>query len=329
MAHNPVPEYDADVIIVGGGPAGLSAALVLGRCRRKVLVIDAGKPRNAAAKIMHGFLSRDGESPHEMAKIARRQIEAYDGVKFRDGDVVKAERGHEHFTVTTEDGAQYTSRILLLATGIVDELPRLRNIDQFWGASVHLCPYCHGWEFRDQKLVIYGRGVEGAEFAYEMLGWSNNLVYCTDGPANLPEEHAAKLARMNITVEEEPIAQLEGEGDQIRGVRFESGRLLECGALFFSSSQKQCSSLARELGCELDDEGALIEHCGTAASGVPGLYVAGNTCTGLQLVIMAAAEGTQAAFKINQALIETDVERANAAIEQSKPVPQPNTVMAS
>lgn len=329
MAHTPVREYDADVIIVGGGPAGLSAALVLGRCRRNVLVIDAGKPRNAAAKVMHGFLSRDGESPHEMAKIARRQIEAYDGVKFRDGEVVKAERGQELFTVTLEDGTRYTSRILLLATGIEDEIPPLKNIRQFWGASVHLCPYCHGWEVRDQKIVVYGHGVEGAEFAYEMLGWSNDLVYCTDGPANLPEEHAAKLEHMGVAVDEEPIEQLEGEGDQIRGVRFKSGRFLECGALFFSSSQRQCSSLARQLGCALDEDGALIEHCGTAASGVPGLYVAGNTSTGLQLVIMAAAEGTQAAFKINQSLIETDVERANAAIEQSKPIPQPNTVMAS
>lgn len=325
MPDSSIPLYD--VIIVGGGPAGLSAALVLARCRRNVLVIDAGKPRNAAAKAMHGFLSRDGESPHEMLKLAREQIEAYGVVKFLHGDVNKAERGKERFTVTTEDGTRFSSRILLLATGIVDEIPPLQNIKQFWGVSVQLCPYCHGWEYRDQKIVVHGKGVQGADFAFEMLGWSRDIVYCTDGPADLPEEYVAKLANMEIPVDEEPIAQLEGEGDQIHGVRFSSGRFLECKALFFSSSQKQCSSLARELGCELDEEGALIEHCGTAAHGVPGLYVAGNTCTGLQLVIMAAAEGTQAAFKINQALVEGDVEKAHAAIEQSKPVPQPNTVV--
>ncbi|MHA3772130.1 NAD(P)/FAD-dependent oxidoreductase [Verrucomicrobiota bacterium sgz303538] len=327
MENTSIPQFD--VIIVGGGPAGLSAALVLGRCRRSVLVIDAGKPRNLAAKAMYGFLSRDGESPHEMLQIARKQIEVYDGVKFRDGDVEKAERGHERFTVTTEDGARFSSRILLLATGIVDEIPKLKSIERFWGTSVHVCPYCHGWEVRDQRIVVHGRGVQGAEFAFEMLGWSRDLIFCTDGPAELPEEYAAKLERMGILVVEEKIAQLEGEGEQLRAVRFESGRALECQALFFSSSQKQCSSLAHQLGCELDEEGALIEHCGTAASGVPGLYVAGNTCTGLQLVIIAAAEGTQAAFKINQALIEADVDRADAAIAQSKPVPQPNTIMAS
>ncbi len=326
MADYSIPQYD--VIIVGGGPAGLSAALVLARCRRKVLVIDAGKPRNAAAKEMHGFLSRDGENPQEMLRIAREQIERYGVVKFLDGDVSKAERGNEHFTVTTEQGESFTSRILLLATGIVDEIPQIKNIEQFWGTSVQLCPYCHGWEYRDRKIVVYGKRVEGAEFAFEMLGWSRDLVYCTDGPAHRPEEYVAKLSNMGIPVDEEPIDRLEGEDDQIRGVRFVSGRFLECSALFFASAQKQCSSLARQLGCDLDEEGALIEHCGTAAKGVPGLYVAGNTCTGLQLVIIAAAEGTQAAFRINQALIEADVERANDAIEQSKPVPQPNTVMA-
>jgi thioredoxin reductase len=326
MEPDAVPKLD--VIIVGGGPAGLSAALVLGRCRRRVVVVDNGEPRNAAAKVMHGFLSRDGEDPAEMLRIARRQIELYPTVQFRNGRVTHVERGDEMFRACTEKGEWFTSRMLLLSTGIRDELPSLRNIEQFWGKTVHLCPYCHGWEHRDQHLVIHGRGHEGAEFALEMLGWSSDLIFCTDGPADLDSEMAAKLERMGIAVDEEPIAQLEGEGEQIRGVRFESGRFLACQGLFFSSRQYQCSDLAKELGCELDETGALIAHCDTA-SGVPGLYVAGNTCSGLQLVIMAAAEGTQAAFKINQSLIELDVERANAAIANSEPVPQPNILVAN
>ena len=326
MHNTPQPQYD--VIIVGGGPAGLSAALVLGRCRRTVLVIDAGEPRNASAKIMHGFLSRDGESPHEMLRIARQQIEAYENVEFLNAYVTDATREHEVFTVKTRKGRIFTSRMLLLATGIEDEIPKLANIERFWGATVQLCPYCHGWEFRDKRIVVHGKGEDGAGFVFEMLGWSRDLVYCTDGPADLSQELRDKLERLGIEVEEGEIECLEGTGDQISAVRLRDGRSIACSALFFCSCQKQCSSLAHQLGCELDDEGALIEHCDTH-SGVPGLYVAGNTCTGLQLVIMAAAGGTQAAFSINQALVEGDVERANAAIAQSKPVPQPNTVVTS
>lgn len=319
------PQYD--VIIVGGGPAGLSAALVLGRCRRGVLLVDAGEPRNASAKIMHGFISRDGESPREFLRIAREQLRTYPNVEFRKGRITHVQRAHEEFTVSLEDGNQFTSRIVLLATGIADEVPTLRGIENFYGATVHLCPYCHGWEHRDQQIVVYGRGIPGAEFCLEMLGWSRKLVYCTDGPSELPREYLERLERFEIPVDEEPVAQLEGEGDQIRGVRFESGRFRPCSALFFSSTQSQCSDLARELGCELDEEGALIEHCDNS-SNIPGLYVAGNTCTGLQLVIMAAAGGTQAAFSINQALIEADVQRADAALARSKPVPEPNIVMS-
>lgn len=321
------PEHPAyDVIIVGGGPAGLSAALVLARCRRTVLVIDEGRPRNAKAQVMHGFLSRDGENPAEFLRIAREQVQAYEGVDFLDDEVVSVERGHERFTVHTQKSGAQTSRVLLLATGIVDEVPPLQGVQDFYGSTVQLCPYCHGWEHRDQKIIVYGKGKEGAEFALEMLGWSRKLVLCTDGGDGIPQELRETLGRFEVPIEDEKIIALEGEGDQIRGARFESGRFLECEALFFYSRQRQCSKLAEQLGLALDEDGAQIEHCDTTSS-IPGLYVAGNTCTGLQLVIMAAADGTQAAFKINQALLELDLERADEALERSEPVPEPNTIM--
>ncbi len=326
MSSTENPEYD--VTIIGGGPAGLSAALVLARCRRKVLLIDDGEPRNAKAKAMHGFLSRDGESPREFLRIAREQVAAYESVDFIEGEVTCAKRGDERFTVWTKDEAAHTSRTLLLATGISDEVPPLEGVQQFYGSTVQLCPYCHGWEHRDQAIIVYGKGVEGAEFALEMLGWSRKLVLCTDGPADLPQELREKLGRFEIAIDEERIIALEGEEDRIGGARFESGRFLACEALFFYSRQRQCSTLAQQLGLELDDDGAQIEHCDTT-SGIPGLYVAGNTCTGLQLVIMAAADGTQAAFKINQALLEGDIELADDALENDEPVPELTTLAAA
>ena len=153
------------------------------------------------------------------------------------------------------------------------------------------------------------------------------LVLCTDGETDIPQELCERLERLEIPINEEKIISLEGEGDQICGVRFESSRFLACDALFFYSRQKQCSTLAHQLGLHFDEEeGTQVAHCDTTWD-IPGLYVAGNTCTGLQLVIMAAADGTQAAFKINQALLDEDTQRADSALERAEPVPEPNTIM--
>ncbi len=307
-----------DVIIVGGGPAGLAAALVLGRCRRRAVVFDTGQPRNRFSHAMHGFLSRDCMNPGEFLEVSREQLKRYETVELRRGEVTGAERRDEHFQVTLADGSVHTARILLLASGLTDHFPPLEGFERFYGTSVHHCPYCDGWEHRDQSLVVYGQGQPGADLALELLGWTRDVTLCTDGAkADFSDECDKKLECHGIRIIEKPIGRLEGEGDQIRGVRFRDGEFLPCGGLFFATQQSQCSPLAEQLGCEVCCDGVAIEHVDTR-SDVPGLYVAGNNSRGLQLVIMAAASGTLAAFNINQALLETDVARA-AGLEPPEP----------
>ena len=298
-----------DVIIIGAGPAGLNAALVLGRCHRQTLVLDSGQPRNAAVTAMWGFLSRDGVAPHELLRIGRAQLLPYDSVELRPAEVADA-ASHEDgiFEVTLRDGAQLATRKLLLATGVIDELPAIAGIEQFYGESVQHYPYCHGWGVRDQPIVIYGKGPDAAKFALEMTCWSRDLALCTDGPSGLRDEDTGRLRQHGIRLHEEPIARLEGEGRMLGRVVFANGETLECTSLFFHTSQRQHSDLVVKLGCEFTPEGGVAtdEHESTC---VPGLYVAGDASCREQFAIVSAAEGTLAAIAINTALIKEDLAR--------------------
>ena len=294
-----------DVVIVGGGPAGLSAALVLGRCRRKTLVLDAGHPRNAASKAMHGFLSRDGIPPAEFLEVCRQQLRPYDTVELRHVKVVDVIRAGDTFQTTLETGEIFTSRMVLLATGLIDECPPLQGFEQFYGRSVHHCPYCDGWEHRDQPLAVYGASPESVELATEVRHWSRDLILCTGEKARHSRKQRKCLEELGISVIEDPIARLEGEGDQLRAIVFTTGKVLPRRALFFSPGQFQRSPFGENLGCRFDKDNC-IRCTESASTDIPGLYVAGNASRGLQLVIIAAGEGTQAAFAINQALMEQD-----------------------
>ena len=170
-----------DTIIVGGGPAGLNAALILGRCRRKVLVCDAGRQRNTASKASHGFLTRDGTNPLELLRLGREELSKYDSVEFRQVTVSQILEDKNQFSVALEDGARFRSRTLLLATGVVDHLPEVQGTKALYGKSIHHCPYCDGWEHRDQPLAVYGKQKDGVDMAIKMKLWSNDVVLCTDG----------------------------------------------------------------------------------------------------------------------------------------------------
>ncbi|MBI0537432.1 NAD(P)/FAD-dependent oxidoreductase [Roseomonas sp. KE2513] len=300
-----------DVIIVGGGPAGLSAALILGRCRRRVLLCDAGRPRNAASRHLNGFLTRDGTSPAEMRRLAREQLGAYDTVEIRDVEAICAKLCHSggfDITLSGIGGAVQveTSRKLLLATGVADALPEVEGFAEIYGRSAFHCPYCDGWEHRDQPLAAYGRGAAGKGLALELTAWSRDLVLCSDGSVELPQDDLDRLARNGIDLREERIARLEGHDGVLERVRFETGEALPRRALFFASGERQASDLAQRLGCTLTSRGD-VETGRYETTSVPGLHVAGDASRRVQLAVVAAAEGAMAAFSINTVLLKEDL----------------------
>jgi thioredoxin reductase len=300
------PRLTYDCIVVGAGPAGLSAALMLGRCCRTVLVCGAGDPRNHQSTGIHNYLTRDGAGPAEFLGLARREVGQFPSVEFREVEVLDATRSPDGFRVVCADGRQVSARKLLLATGVVDELPDLEGLADLYGISVHHCPYCDAWEWKDQPIGVYGRGEEGSALALMLTVWTDDLVLCTDGPSGLSDDHRDQLTREGIEVREERVSRLEGRDGWLEQIIFENGESLSRRALFVCSGQHQHSGLARKLGCRFTSKGAV--DTGTCeATDVPGLYVAGDASKEAQFVIVAAAEGTEAGMAINRALLKEDL----------------------
>lgn len=307
-----------DVIIAGGGPAGLNAALVLGRCRRRVLLCDLGRPRNAPSRGVNGFLTRDGIPPAELRRLARAELANYPSVELRDGaEVVAAERhggdggagegAPPRFAVTLSDGAELSARRLLLATGLEEELPQIEGLAGLWGQGVFDCPYCDGWEMRDAPLAVLGRGAAGRGLALELMAWSRDVVLCSDGPCGLDRTDRDRLARHGIALREERIARLEPaeDGGGLGAIRFADGSALPRRGLFIAT-RRRLPRLPRRLDLPLT-------HGGTVRTGryegteVPGLFVAGDASRRVQFAIVAAAEGAMAAFAINNELLKEDL----------------------
>lgn len=295
-----------DVVIVGGGPAGLSAALILGRCRRSVLVCDSGLPRNASSHALHGFLSRDGIAPNELLRIGREQLQNYPSVKFLNIKVDDAKRQDPGFLITLASYERVSCRKLLIATGVVDVLPTIEGLNVFYGRSVFHCPYCDGWETRDQRIAIYGRGESGAGLASDLTLWSKDLVLCTDGESELPRDENARLEKLGIKLVDKPILRLVGTDGMLQYIEFTTGEKLERDALFFSTGNHQHSDLAKKLGCKFLENGA-VNTDEYEKTNIPGLFVAGDASRLVQLAIVAAAEGAKAAFAINKELLQEDL----------------------
>jgi thioredoxin reductase len=295
--------HQFDVLIIGGGPAGLSAALNLGRCRRRVVVCDSGQPRNAAAPHAHGYLTRDGAPPLEILRIGREELAQYP-VEFRSALATDAACDSAGARVTLENGDELRGRKLLLATGVVDDVPQIEGLQALYGTSVHHCPYCDGWENRDRPLAVYGEPDAASGLALALLTWSRDLIVCTDGEP-LTRRARERLAAFNIPARTQKIMRLEGEGTALRRVVFVDGAAIDRHALFFASSQGQRSPLAEKLGCKFDKLGH-VKRDRKGRTGVCHLFIAGDAAGDVQFVVKAAAEGAQAAVAINAELQEED-----------------------
>ena len=296
-----------DVCIIGGGPAGLNAALILGRCARNVLVLDSGKPRNGVSRALHGFLTRDGTPPLELRELGRAELAAYPTVELRQNiEVQDLRRQESYFEILTANGQREEAKVVLLATGRIDIVPPKPGFREYYGLGVYHCVYCDGWEHRNEPLIAYGKGDSAFNLALDLLIWSKDVTLCTDSPGGLAEAQLRKLQANRIRVADAVVASVRGNGGSVAAITFEGREELPCGALFFCSDCIQKSPFAENLGCRLDDSGSVMCD-GHAATHVPGLYVAGNVRGGVHLAIVAAAEGAAAAMAINNALHEASL----------------------
>lgn len=289
-----------DSIIVGGGPAGLSAALILGRCLRNVLVFDSETPRNAYAKNLHAFLTRDNIPPQEFKEIALKDLERYETVKFIKKEITSAKKHTDYFLVTDLDGNIYHSKTLLIATGVMDDIPQIEGFMDLYGKSVFTCPYCDAWEVRGKQIGVYGKDGRGFGLSLPMKNWSNDIVLFTDG-TELNEEQLQKLAEKKIRVRTEKISRILGKDGKLQEIELENGEVEKRDALFFNTPSFIRSKLLEQLGCPFTNEDG-VETGKYERTEVPGLFVAGNILREVQLVIVAAAEGAEAAFGINKTL---------------------------
>lgn len=293
-----------DVIVVGGGPAGLTAALWLGRCCRKVLVYDAGAPRNANSRGVHGFLGHDGVRSHELRRIGREEVARY-GVEIRDRLVTDLRRVDGGFEVEAADGRRERGRKLLIATGLVDRLPPIEGFRAMYGTSVLPCPYCDGFEFRGRRLAAFGPGNGAAKMARTLLGWSDDVVLFTNGRNRLDRELRDSLTRNGVVLRTERIDRLEGDDGKLTCVRLANGEAVARDALFFVTGRVQRSTLPQRLGLPLNRHGAVdVGHM--QATDKSGIYVCGDAAKDVQFAIVAAAEGAKAAYAIHSELLAED-----------------------
>jgi thioredoxin reductase len=305
-----------DCIVVGAGPAGLNAALVLGRARRRVVVLDDAQPRNYATHEMHGVLGHDGLDPADLRARGREELAGY-GIEVVSAEVQEAEVLDGVVRLRSARGVG-VARTVLLATGMLDDVPDIPGFDGVWGISAHTCPYCDGYEHRDERLAVLASGARGEHLAVLLSQWSDDVVLLSNGPHDLGADELARVRALGIPVVETPVAALEGDADgRLRRVRLDSGETLERDALFFYVGWRLRNDVARTLGCELRDDGSIAVDSDQATT-VDRVYAAGNCADPRALVPVAAASGVAAAVAIN---VRLSLEEADHAVGEARPAP--------
>lgn len=297
-----------DAIVVGGGPGGLSAALVLGRCRRSVLLFDLEDARNLRTLQVNGFLAVAGCGPLELRTRAKEQL-AEHRVELVAEEVVNARLLEDGSFQAETSSASYSSRRLILATGLRDNIPPQEGFQRHYGRGVYTCPYCDGWENRDQPLAVYGKGERGYGFALELSIWSKKLTLCTDGWNDYPLSWRNELSRHGIELRQEAILAVRGDGERLKSIDFIDGSSLECQAMFLATGQEQRCELGRQLGAKVNSKG-ILQSSAYGQTTVAGLYAVGDSDGKLQMAIAAAADGARAAYQVNQSLFHEDMSQA-------------------
>ncbi|MER7596244.1 NAD(P)/FAD-dependent oxidoreductase [Streptomyces hydrogenans] len=297
-----------EVVVIGGGAAGLSAGLILGRSRRRTLVVDAGEPRNAPSAHMQGYLSRDGMSPAEFLAAGRRELQEY-GVEVRPGEVTEAAADGEGFVLGLADGTSLTARRLVVATGLVDELPEIEGLAERWGRDVLHCPYCHGWEVRDRAFGVIAGATMPAHQALMVSHWSPDVTLFLNG-AEVTEEDARLLAAAGVTTVEGSVEAVVTEDDRLTGVRLADGRTVGREVVFAAATRLVTrDGVLRRLGAELYETpfGSFVKVDDTGRTSVPGVWAAGNVTGPTEQVVNAAGAGYRAGTVINAELLMGDL----------------------
>jgi thioredoxin reductase len=293
-----------DAVVVGGSFAGLSAAMQLGRARRSVLVVDTGRPRNRFTHASHGFPGQDGRAPADILDTFRAEVLAYPTVAFREGEAVHARAVDGGFEVDLASGSTLATRRLILASGVVDELPEVPGLRERWGVSVLHCPYCHGYEVADRRFGVLAAGQMAVHQATLVTDWSADVTLFINHAIEPDAEQLAQLLARGVRIDARPVAELLGEGTDLSGVRLGDGTVIPIDAMFTQPRTRIASPLAEELGCEFDDGpfGPVIRTDARKATSVPGVFAAGDAALAMNATI-AAASGVMAGAAAHQSLI--------------------------
>jgi thioredoxin reductase len=294
-----------EVIIIGGSYSGLAAGMALGRALRKVLIIDNGEPCNRQTPHSHNFLTQDGKTPGEIAALAKQQVQQYSTVQFFNGLATNAVKTNNGFEIHTDVDKLFNARKLIFATGIKDIMPDVPGFAESWGISVLHCPYCHGYEVKNQKTGILGNGNYGYEFSVLISNWTKDLTLYTNGTSTLTTEQTSRLRQNNIAIVEDEIEKLQHHNGYLQHIIFKEGKSADVKAIYTRTPFIQNSSIPQILGCQLNDDGYINVDPAQKTS-IQGVFACGDNTTRLRTVANSVAMGTTAGMMVNKELIEED-----------------------
>ncbi|MFS0673673.1 NAD(P)/FAD-dependent oxidoreductase [Ornithinibacillus sp. 179-J 7C1 HS] len=293
-----------DCAVIGGGPAGLNAALVLGRSRRKTILFDDNKPRNAVVSESHGFITRDGINPMEFKRVAHEELSKYPDVRIEKQRVHRINKENSLFQVETENGEVYSVKKIILATGFKEVLPNIPRVEEFYGKSLFSCPFCDGWELRDRALAVIANDQRALHMAKMVSNWTNDLIIFTNGNKILSSEEQELLKSYGISINEKKIASFIGDDGMLNKIQLEDGTTVDREGGFISAEWKQAASFDSTLNYTVNEQGG-IETDNWQRTNTEGVFACGDTrIAGPSQLIIAAAEGSMAAISVNAALIE-------------------------